>query len=248
MVKLQNAGWFDYIRFVLSFSLLMFSSVVTCYAILTQKTGFWKEVPGWASLILFILVLFGLGLTEGLQLALVELKRQNPETYRLSHPRAYALGEIASQGDNIEKFLVGRQVIVVFLVFFAAKLTSVIPGQDFLFPIPQWASSIFFETGLLASIVVVIVAQLTPQIVASIFPVQFLEIIIMRPVYYACLFMEFIGLAHFTWILTHGLSRIFGMEVGKEGPLVIDSVGLENAGYKAEKESNNKRERAERSV
>ena len=31
-----------------------------------------------------------------------------------------------------------------------------------------------------ASIVVVIVAQLTPQIVASIYPVQFLELIIMR--------------------------------------------------------------------
>ena len=29
---------------------------------------------------------------------------------RLSHPRAYRLGELASQGDNIEKFLVGRQV------------------------------------------------------------------------------------------------------------------------------------------
>ena len=30
--------------------------------------------------------------------------------FRLSHPGAYRLGQLASQGDNIEKFLMGRQV------------------------------------------------------------------------------------------------------------------------------------------
>ena len=52
---------------------------------------------------------------EGLQIALVELKRQNPETYKETYPTAYKLGQVASQGDNIEKFLMGRQVINVFL-------------------------------------------------------------------------------------------------------------------------------------
>ena len=47
---------------------------------------------------------------EGLQIALVELKRQNPETYKEAYPAAYRLGQVASQGDNIEKFLMGRQV------------------------------------------------------------------------------------------------------------------------------------------
>ena len=47
---------------------------------------------------------------EGLQIALVELKRQNPETYKETYPTAYKLGQAASQGDNIEKFLMGRQV------------------------------------------------------------------------------------------------------------------------------------------
>ena len=47
---------------------------------------------------------------EGLQIALVELKRQNPDTYKDTYPAAYRLGQAASQGDNIEKFLMGRQV------------------------------------------------------------------------------------------------------------------------------------------
>ena len=79
-----------------------------------------QAVPGWAALLLFILVLFLLGVMEGLQvcasssgletksvstvlvvshrmpallppyqIALVELKRQDPGTYQDSHQRAY---------------------------------------------------------------------------------------------------------------------------------------------------------------
>ena len=63
------------------------------------------------------------------------------------------LGQIAARGDNIERFLMGRQVFifsiislfivhqvfVVCLVFFAAKLTT-IHGRSpdgFLFPVPE---------------------------------------------------------------------------------------------------------------
>merc|ERR1712110_522783 len=120
----------------------------TFYAILEQKTSFWKAVPGWAALIIFLLVLFLLGVMEGIQIALVELKRQDPETYKESHPQAYRLGQIAAKGDNIERFLMGRQVFVVCLVVF--------------------------------------VAQLTPQIIASIYPVEFMQTIVGLPAYYAC--------------------------------------------------------------
>ena len=89
---------------------MLFSGVVVCYSIVEQKTSMWKEVPGWASLLIFIFVLWLLGVMEGLQIALVELKRQNPETYKETYPTAYRLGQQASMGDNIEKFLMGRQV------------------------------------------------------------------------------------------------------------------------------------------
>ena len=65
------------------------------------------------------------------------------------------------------------QVFVVCCVFFAAKLTT-IHGRDgdFLFYVPQVVQTLLLETGLLACVVVVIVAQLMPQIVASLYPVQ----------------------------------------------------------------------------
>ena len=62
-------------------------------------------------------------------------------------------------------------------MFFAAKLTTIHGrdnnGQsDFLFYVPPIVQTLLLETGLLACVVVVIVAQLMPQIVASLYPVQ----------------------------------------------------------------------------
>ena len=202
--------------------LLIFSGVVTCYSIVEQKTGMWKAVPGWASLLIFIFVLWLLGVMEGLQIALVELKRANPDTYKDIYPTAYKLGQVASRGDNTEKFLMGRQVFVVCLVFFAAKLTTIHGTTDgFLFPVPDWVQAVFLETGLLACVVVVIVAQLMPQIVASLYPVQFMELVVMRPAYYACIALVFCGITRFCWVLAAGLAFIFRMKK-EEGEVVLN--------------------------
>ena len=118
--------------------------------------SFWDVMPGWAALILFVVILFWLGVMEGLQVALVELKRVDPASYRHSHPHAYKLGQKAAKRENVERFLMGRQMFVVFIVFFAAKLTTIHSetDEDFLFPIPDWFRSIFLETGILACVLV----------------------------------------------------------------------------------------------
>jgi CBS domain containing-hemolysin-like protein len=216
MVKLQEATWLDYVRFVFSAALLTFSAVVTCYAILEQKTAFWNSVPGWAALIIFVVALFFLAVMEGLQIALVELKRQEPESFRVSHPRAYRIGELASKGDNVERFLLGRQVFVVCLVFFVAKLTTIhSTGGDFLFPVHPVIQVIFLETGLLACVLVVIVSQLLPQIIASKYPVQFMQLeIVMKPALLACLALEATGITHMCWVFATLVTRLLKIEDG----------------------------------
>merc|ERR1712226_10219 len=150
MVNLKDSSVLDIVRYIFSLGLLIFSGVVVCYSIWEQKTSMWKQVPGWASLLIFIFVLWCLGVMEGLQIALVELKKLNPDYYKTSHPTAYKLGQLACKGDNIERFLMGRQVFVVCSVFFAAKLTTIHGTTDgFLFCVPDWVQAVFLETGLL---------------------------------------------------------------------------------------------------
>ena len=69
MVAISEAKCGDYPRFVCSALLLIFSLVVTFYAIIEQKTNFWHSIPGWAALILFLVPLFWLALMEGLQVS-----------------------------------------------------------------------------------------------------------------------------------------------------------------------------------
>merc|ERR550519_2946082 len=190
-------------------------------------------------MIIFILVLFLLGVMEGLQIALVELKRQEPESYKDSHPKAYRLGQYAMKGDNIERFLMGRQVFVVCCVFFAAKLTTIHGNSEsgFLFYVPDWVQALFLETGLLACVVVVIVAQLMPQIVASLYPTQFLELVVMRPAYYACIILETTGITHFCWVLAWSMGKALRMTnevVTREDQKTNQNGNKENHGYVAD--------------
>ena len=78
-------------------------------ALFNETRLMYQAVPGWASLIIFLVVLFLLGVMEGIQvktmalaskqqvaqIALVELKRQDPATYRESHPQAYRYNQFS---------------------------------------------------------------------------------------------------------------------------------------------------------
>nr|CAB3263294.1 uncharacterized protein LOC108950256 [Phallusia mammillata] len=214
MVELRDSTVWDYLRFVISFVLLLFSTVVTIYAIVNGNTGFWKSVPGPVALLLFFICLLLLGIVEGLQISLVELKRQHPDSYKNTHKRSYQLAQIANSKDNVERFLMGRQVLVVFLVFFIAKLTTISLQNletDFFFHVPNWLYSSLLETGFLTCILVVIVSQLMPQIVAAKYPVHFLNMRIMYFFYHVCTFIEATGLTHACWVLSYLLGKIAGM-------------------------------------
>ena len=217
MVDIYKANACDYIRFIISAVLLSLSIVVTSYAIVTNKTSFFDTVPGWSALLLFIVDMILLGIVEGLQIALVELKRQHPDSYKNSHPAAYRLGQAAAKGDNVERFLMGRQVSVVVLVFFAAKLTTIHAsdgkGRSFLFPVPRWCEVALLETGFVACLTVVILAQLMPQIVAAKYPVHFLQFFIMKPTYYICIMVESTGLTHICWCLAALMEKVTHMQV-----------------------------------
>jgi len=65
MVELKQSSAFDCIKYVGSFSLLIFSTVVTVYAIFDGDTGFWPVVPGPAAFFLLVVCLTLLGIVEG---------------------------------------------------------------------------------------------------------------------------------------------------------------------------------------
>jgi hypothetical protein len=60
------------------------------------------------------------------QVAILALEHTSAETFKASAPRAYATLCLATAGRglNVQRFLVGRQFFVVFVVFLCAQLTT----------------------------------------------------------------------------------------------------------------------------
>ena len=79
----------------------------------------------------------------------------------MSHPRAYATGRLAFKGENIERFLIGRQLCVIFLVFFIARLTT---SNALWFMRGSGVATFIMEAGLLGALIVAVLAQLAPRL------------------------------------------------------------------------------------
>jgi hypothetical protein len=58
-----------------------------------------------------------LSMIEGGQGSLVGLAPVNPELYKESHPTTYKNTAFAHKGDNLDRYLMGRQFMVVLTVF-----------------------------------------------------------------------------------------------------------------------------------
>ena len=70
----------------------------------------------------------------------------------------------------MQRFLVGRQFFVVFVVFLCAQITTYpsLPS----FGLPSWAFTVLIDTGLPGALVVLIFGQLMPQLLAATHPVD----------------------------------------------------------------------------
>jgi len=191
---------FDVIRLIGSVILLVISISANIYAIIGEYTLMGDTLPIWINFLLLLVCLFYLGCLEGLQIAVVELAHNNPNIYRGKYPRAAKLLALENKGRNVERFLVGRQVLVVFIVFLLARLTSY---DEFYFDIPDGIKKSIMYYGFMGVVLVVIIAQLTPQVLASAYPVQFLNLPIMNIVFYSCLLIEISGVAHAVYLLCY---------------------------------------------
>ena len=151
----------DVIRLVFSICLLIFSTISVVHAIAYEHTTM-PAFPPVAQYFALAISLFILGVLEGLQIAVVELAHNDPEQYKRIYPRAAKLLAFENRGRNVERFLMGRQVLVVFTVFVAARITTF---DGFWASVPDaFIDSVMFS-GFLGVILVVIVAQLTPQVI-----------------------------------------------------------------------------------
>jgi hypothetical protein len=165
-----------WIRCIGSLILYLICTVLIFYCILSGLSTFFPGVPGYVQLIMLIVFFFFLGILEGMQICVIELMKQDGTIYKDNFPNAWQTVKFGLRPHGLERFLMGRQVLVLLLMFFLAKLTTVDGGGLF----PDWLENAFLATGLCGALVLTISAQLVPRIIAMNFPVYFINFFIVK--------------------------------------------------------------------
>merc|ERR1719445_289611 len=153
-------------------ALLGFAMAVVMTGILTEKNNPpWDHAHPLLDFILFWAMLFWIAMLEGCQISVVGLQVYDPESFRESHPRAYRCCKLVHAGPNVERFLVGRQFLLLFNGFLVSRIGGG-SGAVYAFEMFGWtwsheATQFFFHNGTLLMIVIVALGQLPTQLVAA---------------------------------------------------------------------------------
>jgi len=216
---IQNA--FFWSRVLISCAALGYAFAVTLAALFQGKTTMWAGVPGWVSVIILFALMCFVGMMEGMQIALFAVLNMDKEELK-KHALAFKSCELTFRGDNLQAFLIGRQICVTCCMFVVARITSlnVASGDATIFGLSQGLQT-FFNTGLLGALITTIVGSLAWRIVASSFSLAFLSNPLIYLIIRLCLVLEGSGLCSASWVTARFQKITLGYQP--------DSVYLEGA-------------------
>jgi len=208
-------------------ALLIFALTVVIWGIAKRwNNPPWDVDDSWAGLEipLFFVMMWWIALLEGCQISIVGLQDVDPETFKDAYPRAYACCKWVHKGPNVERFLVGRQFLLLFNGFVASRLGggTNVPGG---FYMGDWewsdpAASFFFANSVLLMIVIVAGFQLPTQLVAADKMLGFFNLPFGH--YYTvvapCMIVESIGLTHSSYLLKDIFVHFTGIDPSEANP------------------------------
>ncbi|GKY91322.1 hypothetical protein MPSEU_000104400 [Mayamaea pseudoterrestris] len=206
-------------KFLYSLGLLAFALIMVMAAIFTgQSSAVSKGIPAIAAFFIFWFLICWLAMMEGGQGALVGLQPVDKSLYAESHPRALKNTTLAHKGDNMERFILGRQFLVVLVVFVSNMMASSVTGAQVL-GLPSAVNDIFLGTGIALILIAINIGQLTAQVNAANCMLDFVNNYFMLFTTYVALFIEMTGLVHSVYLVQLFFSKVTGTPIeSKEEP------------------------------
>lgn len=192
----------EYIKYIYSTVLLVFCVVVVHAAIFTNQTVATGSmgIPPPAAFCIFWFLLCWLATMEGGQGALVGLQPVDKSLYATTHPHTLKNTNLVHKGDNMDRFIVGRQYLVVLVITMINMLGSCIGGAS-VFGFPVWMNDIFLATGVAMILTTIVIGHLTAQVNAANCMLDFINNHFMLFTSYVSLGIEFSGLLHCVYLV-----------------------------------------------
>jgi len=205
---------FFWFRCLLSFTILGVCVAVTMKALFAGKTTVWKGLPVGVTLLIFFILVCIVGMLEAMQIAFFAVAKMTEEE-RGEGKFAKMTGKLLyfGEGNNLPGFMIGRQLCVVTCMFFVARVTSVKleEGDPNIFGVRDGAQELF-NTGLLGALMLTILGSISWQLVASAFPLPFMQSPITYVLLRWCLFLEATGICQGAWVIAAVHKKISGFQ------------------------------------
>ncbi|GAX19063.1 hypothetical protein FisN_8Hh289 [Fistulifera solaris] len=196
-------------KYSYSLVLLLFSVIVVTATIFTDQTKMAADVnPAVAFILLWVLTLW-LAVMEGGQGCLVGLQPIDKTLYAQSHSKALKVTKLAHEGNNLERFIVGRQFLVVLVIFVINMCGSALKGASVL-NLPDFMVEIFINSGVALILMTTILGQLTAQVNAADCMLDFINNYVMFITTHVSLFIEMSGLLHSVYLVQIIFAKITG--------------------------------------
>jgi silicon transporter len=206
------------IKYVYSTILLIFSIIIIMGLIYNADTSLSDQVhPALAYVAIWGAIIW-LTMVEGGQGSLVGLAPVNGDLFKDTHKLAYQCTSLAHKGDNLDRYLMGRQFMVVLIVFIVNMSGGPLPDTE-LWGFPDAITFIFFGTGMAMVLFTCMVGQLNSQINGCHCMLDYINNYFAVFTLYVAMAIEFSGLLHSSYLIQMAVAAMSGKPIeSQEAP------------------------------
>lgn len=208
---------------VYSLSLLLFSFFLVMTLIVLGDTKLSSETNPIVAGVLLYVSLIWLSMVEGSQAALVGLVSVDPDLYYDSHPFVVRILDVAHEGENLDRFLLGRQFMVTALIYVINWCGTPIEDSS-LFNIPDMVIKVFLGSfvGFALVFITATTGQLNAVVNASHCMLDFINNYFCLFTVYVAMMIEASGILHLRYLVQYFLSILSGRPIeSREEPRTL---------------------------
>lgn len=221
----ENAGIaLQVLKCTYSTCLLIFCIVIIMAAIFEKDTQVSQDVHSALAFIIIWIAVIWLSMVEGEQAGLVGLGPVDKDLYKESHPKTYKCTKIAHKGDNLDRYLIGRQFLVILIVFVINLSGRPLPGTNVM-SMPPTLQKIFLDSGVAMILMTTNIGQLASQVNASQCMLDYINNYLALFTLYVALLIEFSGLLHSVYVVRMFFSYFSGKEFQSKETLPRSDFG-----------------------
>jgi len=194
-----NSPW-DWIKITYSVGLLIFSITIVMALIANRDTKVSQDAHPVAAAVILWAGIIWMSMVEGGQCSMVGLPPVNRDLYKESHKTTHMITSYGHKGDNLDRYLMGRQFMVIFINF-TISLSGAPLADAEVFGLPSIIIKIFLESGIAMVLTNVIIGQLTSQVNASHCMLDYINNHFMTFTLWVALLIEKTGVMHTSYLI-----------------------------------------------